>query len=290
MSAQTTIQELFATHYDGLSPQLRRAADFVAEHPVEVATRSLRQVAAATRLAPPTFSRLARALGLDAYEDLRDLCRQDLQRPRPSLAERALSLQQGDTPPGESGSLLYRQAAAALGNVQALADRIEPERLEAAAARLCDARRVLLVGTMSSNGFLDYLAYMAGMALPNWTVAGQHRGTLTADLIDLSPEDAVLVMTKSPYARQAVEAAALARESGAYVLAISDAIQSPILPYADDGFVVAVESPQFFPSYVATLVLLETIMGLVVRHGGDAAQKRIASVEKANHDFGQYWQ
>ena len=52
-----------AAGYAGLSPQLRRAADFVAANGQEVATRSLRQVAAAAGVTPPTLSRLARALG-----------------------------------------------------------------------------------------------------------------------------------------------------------------------------------------------------------------------------------
>ena len=52
---------------DSLSPKLRRAALYVVEHPEEVATRSLRRVARATEMSPPTFSRLAEELNFESY-------------------------------------------------------------------------------------------------------------------------------------------------------------------------------------------------------------------------------
>ena len=54
-----------------LSPKLQRAALYVVEHPEEVATRSLRQVARANEMSAPTFSRLAHVLEFDSFDELR---------------------------------------------------------------------------------------------------------------------------------------------------------------------------------------------------------------------------
>jgi DNA-binding MurR/RpiR family transcriptional regulator len=62
------MQQLISSKYSSLSPQLQRAARFVVENPEEVATRSLRQIAASIDMSPPTFSRLAGALGYKNYE------------------------------------------------------------------------------------------------------------------------------------------------------------------------------------------------------------------------------
>jgi len=52
---------------------------------------------------------------------------------------------------------------------------------------------------------------------------------------------------------------------------------------------VATESPNFFPSYAATVVMLETLIGMVIRRSGKPAQRRIAAVENTNRQNGEYW-
>ena len=76
-----------------LSPKLQRAAQYVAEHPEEVATRSLRYLAGVTELTPPTFSRMARSLGYANYEALRDTCRKQVNRQQLIFTEKARVLQ-----------------------------------------------------------------------------------------------------------------------------------------------------------------------------------------------------
>jgi DNA-binding MurR/RpiR family transcriptional regulator len=280
-----SFRDRIAARYAGLSPQLRRAADFVAANGQEVATRSLRQIAAAAGVPPPTLSRLARALGFASYEALRELARGELSRRRVSFAARARALQEGHGP----GSLVARQAGAAVANIEALVNEIDPARLDRAVRRLGRARRVWLAGDMSSGAFVDYLGYMARMALPGWTVIGPEGGALVPALADCGPEDVVLALSIQPAARRTVEAARLARERGAQVIAITDGPGNPVAGLADLGFTVATESPHFFTSYAAALVLIETLVTMVVREAGAAAGARIADIEAAHHKLGHYW-
>ncbi len=274
-----------AAGYAGLSPQLRRAADFVAANGQEVATRSLRQVAVGAGVTPPTLSRLARALGFDNYEGLRELAREEIGRRRISFAERARALQRGR---GE-GALIHSQAAAAIGNIETLADETDPDRLEQAARLLAGAGRVCLIGGMSSAAFADYLGYMANLALGGWEVAGTGSGMATAALVDYGPGDAVLALSLQPAARRPVEAVRLARERGAAVVAITDGPGNPLAGLADLGFTVATESPHFFTSYAAALVLIETLITMVVREAGEVAEARIARIEAHLRALGDYW-
>ena len=74
------VQERISTKMTMLSPQLQRAAQFVSENPEGVATRSLRYVAKLTGISPPTFTRLASALGYEKYEGLRESCRDQIMK------------------------------------------------------------------------------------------------------------------------------------------------------------------------------------------------------------------
>jgi len=286
MQNPPTIKDRIAEEYDDLSARLRAAADFVAENPVDVATRSLRSVSAASGLAPATFSRLARALGFSDYEAMRELSRNAVGRRYLSFSQRARRLQSEAV---ESEPLLQRQAAACIANIDNMSQTTDPARLEAAVDALHHARRVVLFGACGSTGLIDYMAYMGRYFTPDWQVAGRGGASLGATMSELTGRDAVLVITKPPFARRAILCAEMAAVQGAAVIVLSDTHACPALKYATVGFILPTDSPQFFSSYAATLVLVETIIGMLVARAGPEAMNRIAEVEARNHRLGEYW-
>ena len=64
--------------YPKLSRQLKKCAAYILEHPSEVATLSMRQVAARADVPPSTMNRLARALGFGTYNEFRALYRDSM--------------------------------------------------------------------------------------------------------------------------------------------------------------------------------------------------------------------
>ena len=287
-----SIQDRVTRHYGSLSPQLKLAAQFVTRHPEQVATRSLRWIANESDLPPPTFSRLARAIECQDYEGLREICRNQLRRRQSLLADKALSLIErpgADDMIGEE-TLLVSHSAAVISNIQSLLETISTQQLDAAADELAKARRVYLIGTLSAYAFIDYTSYIAAMAFPDWIVVGRGGASMTAGLAGIGDRDAALVLSSHPYGLRSVRAAELAHERGAHVIAITDLSHSPLAEFASSLFLVSTDSPQFFPSHVAALVLLEALMGMVVQRTGKPALARIAAVEKQNHMLGEYWQ
>lgn len=285
----SSVQERIHKHYESLSGQLQCAAKYLIENPDEVASRSLRHVASVSKLSPPTYSRLARAVGCENYEELRELCRREMKRRKFSFADKARALQFPEEANTGQGVFIARQAAAAIDNIDNLLNTIDTNRLELLAEKLANARSVYLVGAMSSHGFVDYMAYMASMAMNNWHVLGSVTTQIGVGLAEAGGDDILLVITKSPYARSSVQAAKIACKKKLYVAAITDDVDSPVTQFADATFLVAVESPQFFSSHVATLVLIEALMGMVVSRSDSTTGQRITAVERANFELGEYW-
>ncbi len=270
---------------EALSPQLRRAARFVVDNPGEVATRSLRHVAQEAQLPPPTFSRLARAVGYDNYDALRDLCREALLDRQGGFAEKAQALLDGD---GET-PFVSRHAAASIYAIEALMRDLDHAALEDAARILAGARRVVLIGGMSARAFVDYASYLADMSLEGWSVIGRGAVSLAAETRDLCSEDAALVLTMEPYAARSIELGHCVAETGASLIAVTDSRLSPVASVAARSLVVSAASPQFFPSHVAATVLIEALVGMVVKEKGAEAQRRIASTERRSHELREYW-
>ncbi|MEM9107317.1 MAG: MurR/RpiR family transcriptional regulator [Pseudomonadota bacterium] len=287
------INDLIALHYETLSPQLKIAADHVVAHHDDVASRSLRSIAASSKLNPPTFSRLARALGLASYEEMRELCRNEIKYRSISFAEKAGALQseiERDDGTDTQTPFALRQSASAIRNIDQFANELDVARLRAVADQLVACERVFLAGSLASIGFIQYFGYLATLAFDNWYIAGQNGISPATRLTGASSDDSVIVVMKNPYAKRSVDAAQMAHESGAFVVVITDSIACPAIRYATHYFIVPTDSPQFFSSYMATLLLLESLMGMVIRRSGQEVHKRLKDVETNNHRLGEYWQ
>lgn len=285
-----SLQDLSSEQFQVLSPQLRRAARYVIEHPGEIATRSQRYVATVSNLPPPTFTRLSRAIGLQNYDQLRELCRYDVLHSKTELADRAKALIKEKKEGSKKQSFIARQSAAAISNLHSFVEQTPSDHLEEAARLLKCAKHVGLIGEMSARGLMDYTSYIANISLAGWKVLGRSGESLATELATLSPEDVCIVGSIKPYSNRSVEITKHVAKSGVPVIAITDNILSPLAALAHINFFVGTESPQFFPSHVAMMVVLETIVDMVIRKEGAEAQEHIAAVERQNHILNEYWQ
>ena len=288
MAAAETIEDRISERYSDLSAKLRTAADYVAGHPVDVATRSLRSVAQTSGVSPATFSRLARILGYADYEALREAGRAAVGKKLIPFAERARSLRAQEHR-CDATDLLHEQAQACIANIAYLEQNVTGARLEAAADALHMAKTVLLVGSMGSAGLIDYFGYQAQWIAPHWRVAGRNGTSTAAMLLQMGPGDAVFVLAKTPYAARSINVLRVARERGLTTIVVTDSHGSPALRFADHSFVVPTDSPNFFSSYAASLVLIETLMTLLLARSGPEAEERILAMEEQNRRLGENW-
>ena len=291
LQTSSSIQSQVLPRLKGLSPKLRSAAEFVLAHPDEIATRTLRQVAKAADLTPPTFSRLARALDCETYDDLREICRGELKRRNQVLADKAqtlLDISSKKSPTDRSG-VFFVQAHSAIDNIHGLMGNIDLVKLEEAAEILAHARKVVLVGTTSALALINYFSCMASMAFDNWQVAGASGAMWATQLSKLNSSDVVFAVSLEPHGSLPVQAMKIARDAGAKIIAVTDNREAPFMETAHTCFIVDAQSPQFFPSHVVPLLLIEGLMGMVVRRAGQKAANSIRSTEQTAHQLKEYW-
>jgi DNA-binding MurR/RpiR family transcriptional regulator len=72
-------------------------------------------------------------------------------------------------------------------------------------------------------------------------------------------------------------------------IALTDNAMSPLATLAHYSFFIGTDSPNFFPSHVPTLLVLETLVDMVIRERGVQALQHIAAVERQNHKLNEYW-
>ena len=282
----TTIEDRISANYADLSTKLRTAADYIAANPVDVATRSLRSVAQTSGVSPATFSRLARVLGFEGYEALREAGRAAVGQRLVPFADRAEALRRGDQ---SSAHFLHRQAGACVQNIDLLEQSISTDQLSEAVDALHGAERVLLIGALGSAGIVDYFAYQAQFFARDWSVAGRSGASIAASYARMAPGDVVIVLTKRPYSGQSMRALRAAQANSFKTIVLTDSHASPALRDADFRFVVPSETANFFSSYVATLVLMETMMSMLVSRVGEEAEARIRATEDQTRILSENW-
>lgn len=280
-------EKRLALAYADLSDALRSAADFLVANPLDVVTRPLRTVSRNSGVSPAAFSRLAKALDYEDFEELREEMRDKIDRRVNNFAQRAEELQKQHD--DGQNRFIDTHFAACQSNLNHALASLDQKDLEHCVDVLVNARKVLLLGALGSTGIVEYMSYMANFCADNWLLANRMGASLGGALSGLDGRDALLIVTKPPFASNVIKAARLAHKLGVVVIVITDTHACPALEYASVSFVVAADSANFYSSYVTTLFLIETIIGMVVGRSGAAAQERIAEVELRNRQLAEVW-
>lgn len=288
-SAYQTVNEVQAAivaRFDELSPQLKIAARYLVDNPNEVALNPLRQLAASAGVKPSTLVRVANAIGLRSFSQLRAPFRNALRAEPSRLMERARQLEsEGD----DMGRLLAEMANAIRTSVEETFGSIDAAALTAVAESILDARKVVVTAVGSCYALAHYFHYVARMAMSNIVLA-PHQGSLAVDdLMDLRSQDVLIALSFRPYRQETIDAVELARNRGAKVVAISDSRTSPIAIGVDNVFVVPTDAPQFFPSTSGALALLEALLSFIVARGGRKVVRNIEAFDRMRHDLSIWW-
>ncbi len=290
--ALKTLIERITRDYPTLSPRLQLAALRILDHTQDVALKSMRALAVDAKVPPSTMLRLARATGFASYESFRQVFQDALRSTGSDFVTRAQWLQQlqrDGAAGGVASGVVSAMAAAVLGNVEAAYRGADLAALAAAADLLRVSQRVHVVGVGGMHPIAAYGHYVARMALPDVRLAEPVMAAMIDELADLTPEDAVLLLSVAPYASETVKAAEFAASRGARLVILTDSRISPVAPLASALILVPTATPLFFPSQVATLALLETLIALTVSHGDEAVLQRIERIDRHRREQGIYW-
>ncbi|WP_459616206.1 MurR/RpiR family transcriptional regulator [Bordetella sp. 2513F-2] len=283
------VDELIEARYAELPPTLQRAARHAIDHPRSIALHSMRAVAAEAGLQASAMHRLARELGFEGYEALRDVYRRWLAQDGASFTQRATALQRRGHA-DKTESLVHELVDAELRNLQQLADPAVLAALRAARDILTGAARVFVAGLRSLYPAAFYFNYACGMFRGNTTLLSGMGGIFVDDLRHAAKGDALVVFSSEPYARDTVAAVRFAQKQGLKIISITDSAVSPISSQASALIVVPNATPSLFPSVVPALEIAQALVALLVASGGQASLKEIRKSDAQLRDFAVYVQ
>jgi len=187
-----SIADRIAGAYPALSPQERRAADFIRTHLGEVAVYSATELAERSGVSKATVSRLFRRLGFSDSTEFRDEARALRAAGVPLALAGAGAAGPGDAARNDGLAVLR----ARLERERAALDALGPVlgRIPAAAAVVAGAREVLVVGGRSSHPLALHLRGQLAQVRSGVRLAPAPGQALGEELVGLDGSDAVVLV------------------------------------------------------------------------------------------------
>ncbi len=272
-----------------LTPEARKAATYVLENPRDIGIFTVREIAKAAKVKPNTVVRMARQVGFEGYEDFRAPFREAIRQGAADFPDRARWLQ-GIRKTGDLGGLYADMVRDVLANIEETFAGISTGDLKAAAEAIWASRSVFTLGVGVNNANARNFTYLASTGMKQFHAIPRPGSTPVDDLAWADKRDVLIAVTCKPYRSEVVEAVKIAREQGMAIIALSDSPASPIIRDADHRFVVSVDTPQFFPSSVSIIALLEALLSFVIAVASDEIVERVETFHKRRHQLGLYYE
>ncbi|MEM9604860.1 MAG: MurR/RpiR family transcriptional regulator [Pseudomonadota bacterium] len=286
-NVSSAVLDRLVEEFGELTPEAQKAAKYVLDNPRDVGVSTVREIAEAASVKPNTFVRMARQVGFDGYEEFRQPFREAIRQGEVTFPDRARFLQ-AISKSGQMGEVYADMVQSALANIEETFAGISADALTDAAKAIWTSRNVFTLGVGVNNANARNFTYLASTGMVQFHTIPRAGSAATDDLAWSDARDALIAITCAPYRREVLEAVTVAREQGVTVIGITDSRASPLYQDADHGFVVAADTPQFFPSSVSTLALLETLLSFVIAEAGDEIVERVDAFHARRHAIGLY--
>lgn len=278
-SQEAVVERLLAV-YDDLPGQLQISARYLIDHPHEVGLQSMRTLATNADVHPNSFVRLARHIGFDGYDAMRERFRDFVRGGVGSSPDRVRWLQDM-AKKGGSAEILGSMASACLENTERMFEQQSIQDLDKAVDWMAASKRVFVLGLGLAYPLAYNFWYVARMGFDHFILTPRHGSQPSDDIIRIDEDDCLLAMTFQPYRRETLAAVRLAKARGAKTIGVTDSNASALCRESDLGLVSPTHTPQFFHSNSAVTALLESLCALLVVRGGDQATAAIEAFNTA---------
>ncbi|WP_353807218.1 MurR/RpiR family transcriptional regulator [Agromyces sp. SYSU T00194] len=273
-----TIAERIDGALDVLTPQERRVAEFMLDHPAELAVYNSSELARMTGVSKATVSRLYRRLGFSGSAEVRDHVR---------------ALRSSGTPLGHAGVPATAPAGMAAvleaerANLSRLLDGLADGVLERVATLLREAGTVLVAGYRNGYPVALHLREQLAQCRPGVRVAPQPGQSVGEELADLGPGDAAVLVGLRRRPEGFAELVAAAAATGAETIAIVDPAGAEAAAGAGTVIACPVDGAGAFSSYASAMSLASLVASAVLAGDMRAGRTRIARIDDAYARLGE---
>ncbi|MDP1584171.1 MAG: MurR/RpiR family transcriptional regulator [Bradyrhizobium sp.] len=251
-----------AQRHRALSGRLQQIAEFVLDHPTDVALGTVAEVAARSGVPPSAIVRFAHALGFGGFTEMQQVFRSRLVAGvAPSYKARLARMKH------EEKSILGRKPAAVLGRFVAeaqsalvtLSQSAHARELDAATAILAKARDIYLLGLGGSFPVATHLAYVLRKLGRRVMLLDGIGGSIHEQSHPAGPDDALVAISFRNYYPDTARLFPELVARGVPAISITDSLLSPIVEGAKVVFEIQDMPEPALRTLVAPMCLVQAL-------------------------------
>jgi DNA-binding MurR/RpiR family transcriptional regulator len=251
-----------AQRHRALSGRLQQIAEFVLDHPTDVALGTVAEVAQRSGVPPSAIVRFAHALGFGGFTEMQQVFRSRLVAGvAPSYKARLARMK------SEEKSVLGRQPAAVLSrfvseaqsSLVTLSQSVHARELDAATAILAKARDIYLLGLGGSFPVATHLAYVLRKLGRRVVLLDGTGGSIHEQSHAATVEDALVAISFRNYYPDTARLFPELVARGVPTISITDSLLSPIVEGASVVFEIQDMPEPALRTLVAPMCLVQAM-------------------------------
>jgi|TARA_Y100000815_G_scaffold241476_1_gene237749 DNA-binding MurR/RpiR family transcriptional regulator len=271
-----TAQQRVRQISDSLTRAERQLADVMLENYPMSGLGSITRLAEKAGVSTPTVARMVQKLGFSGFAEFQSALRDELE----AQVSNPIAKRDRWSQSAPQEHLLNRFTDAVMSNIRQTLAHVKPDEFDAVSRLLADENRALFIaGGRITHALSEYLHLHMQVVRK-----GVHHIRSTSNawphaLLDLEPDDVVLIYDIRRYENSTLKLAEIAAERGAVTVLVTDQWQSPIARHARYTFEARIEVPSAWDSTVSMMLLTETLIAAVQDLRWEATRDRMDQLE-----------
>lgn len=261
--------------YDKMGKAEKHIADWIFDHPGEIISLSIVDLAEKCGCGEATIVRFAKRLGFNGFQELKFV-----------LGNQAGNSQVStNINPDDDAYTIYEKVCNDIYlSLEKTKSSLDRESLSLAADKICKAKKIVIFGLGNSASVaIDLSHKLLRAGLNAIAYSDNHMQVIAAS--HLKDGDVAIGISHSGSSKDIVDALKTAAEHGATTIAITNSGKSPILKQSDIVLQTSADETQYsilaLNSRIAQLAIVDTLYFYIVYNRSEEAQESIKQTEKS---------
>lgn len=260
---------------DSLSKGQKSIASYILDNYDKAAFMTASGLGKATGVSESTVVRFAVEMGYDGYPQLQKSL-QELIRNRLTNVQR---MEVTTAKIGEN-DVLRTIMQADMEKLRQTVDELDDKEFMASIETIANADKIYILGARSCSSLASFLGFYLNLIFKDVkTISASSASETFEQLFRVGEKDAVIAISFPRYSSRTVKAASYAAERGASVIAITDSMNSPIIPFATHSLIARSDMSYFVDSLVAPLSIINAIIVALVLKNKDTVRNTFEELE-----------
>ncbi|UCE05421.1 MAG: MurR/RpiR family transcriptional regulator [bacterium] len=278
----TYFKQLILDHISHLTKNQKKIAQFLLDHPEDIAFSSIDMIADKLSVGKATIVRLAQTLGYSSFLELKtelsNKLRNDL-NPTKKFRDAI------DNLPHKTDFLTI-VITNEIKNIQNTLQLLDRDAFDKAIKILLNAPKIYTMGLGISSLLSQLAAYFLNRITMKATAFTHGSISFHEQIVSLKPGDCIIRFSLLPYSIATIESAENAKSKGIKIISITDELIVPVAQYSDIDFTARTHNIVFISTVSAVLVIICALaIGVGIRDRAKSLQI-LSLFEKAKTEYG----